>query len=370
MDPAATTKRTLPPDRLGARITRTPDAYVIGHLGIARVAASDWSLRVDGLVDNVLRLSLPELRALPSVTVTAVLECFGNPLQPTIPVRRAANARWRGVPVRALLDAAGVRSGASAIWARGLDSGQFEGTDCDCYLKDLPLATVAERGIIAYEMNGEPLTGEHGFPARLFVPGYFGTNNVKWLAALTLADRRPEHLFTTRLYQRVEPGADFPVPVRDLDVTSLITSPGEGQSVSPGTVTVRGWAWGSEPVTAVDIGVQGAWQRAELEPRSAGEFAWQQFSAGLRLAPGDYRVLARATDRCGRVQPHAGARNQVHAVSLRVRGDGLAEPAAVPRVSPGPRGCTPPSVAVFISRRAHRRQWTGAGCDPRSARGP
>jgi DMSO/TMAO reductase YedYZ molybdopterin-dependent catalytic subunit len=322
MDPAVTTKRTLPPARLGSRITQTDDAYVIGHLGIARVTHPDWSLRVDGLVGNVLRISLPELRALPSVTVTAVLECFGNPLEPTIPVRRAANVRWRGVPVRALLDAAGVRSGASTVWARGLDSGQFDGIDCACYLKDLPLATVAERGIIAYEMNGGPLTSEHGFPARLFVPGYFGTNNVKWLAALTLADRRPEHLFTTRLYQRAEPGTDGLVPVRDLDVTSLITSPGEGQVVRPGLVTIRGWAWGAAPVTAVDIGVQGTWTRADLEPGRGGDYAWQQFSAGLRLGPGDYRILARATDCRGRVQPAAGARNQVHAVPLRVRGDG------------------------------------------------
>jgi sulfane dehydrogenase subunit SoxC len=322
MDPAATTKRTTPPDRLGARVTPTPDAYVIGHLGIAQVAAPDWSLRVDGLVDNVLRISLPQLHALPSVTVTAVLECFGNPLQPTVPVRRAANVRWRGVPARALLDAAGVRPGAHTLWARGIDSGQFEGTACGSYLKDLPLAVVADRGIVAYEMNGEPLTSEHGFPARLFVPGYFGTNNVKWLGALTVASRRPEHLFTTRLYQRVEPGSDRPVPVRDLDVASLITSPADGQAVPPGTVTVRGWAWGSVPVTAVDVGVQQAWQPAELEPRRAGDFAWQQFSADLRLPPGEHLVLARATDGRGRVQPLAGARNEAHAVSVRVRGDG------------------------------------------------
>lgn len=318
MDPAVTTKRTLPPGRLGSRITRVPDVYVIGHLGIARVTAPDWTLRVDGLVGSVLRLGLPQLRSLPSVTVTAVLECFGNPLEPAVPVRRAANVRWRGVPVRALLDAAGVRPGASVIWARGLDSGQFDGIDCACYLKDLPLATVAERGIVAYEMNGEPLTSEHGFPARLFVPGYFGTNNVKWLAGLTLADRRPEHLFTTRLYQRAEPGADMPVPVRDLDVTSLITSPRDGQAVQAGTVTVRGWAWSAAPVTAVDVGVQGTWQRAELEPRGSGDFAWQRFAAVRRLAPGGYQVQAQATDRRGRVQPRAGARNQVHAVSFTV----------------------------------------------------
>jgi DMSO/TMAO reductase YedYZ molybdopterin-dependent catalytic subunit len=322
MDPAVTTKRAPPPDRLGSRVTQTPDVYVIGHFGIARVTARDWSLRVDGLVDNVLRISLPQLRALPSVTVTAVLECFGNPLQPAIPVRRVANVCWRGVPVRALLDAAGVQPGATSVWAQGLDSGRFDGIDCACYLKDLPLATVAERGIIAYEMNGEPLTAEHGFPARLFVPGYFGTNNVKWLTALTLAGRRPGHLFTTRLYQRVEPGADVPVPVRDLDVASLITSPREGLTVRPGTITIRGWAWSTAPVTAVGIGVRDTWQRAELEPRRGEDFGWQHFSADCHLEPGDYRILAQATDCHGRVQPRAGARNQTHSVSLRVRTDG------------------------------------------------
>jgi DMSO/TMAO reductase YedYZ molybdopterin-dependent catalytic subunit len=189
MDPAVTTKRAPPPGRLGSRITQTPDAYVIGHFGIARVTGPDWSLRVDGLVGNVLQISLPQLRALPSVTVTAVLECFGNPLQPAIPVRRAANVRWRGVLVRALLDAAGARSRASIVWARGLDSGRFDGIDCACYLKDLPLS-------------------------------------------------------------------------------------------------------------------------------------WQQFSADRHFGPGDYRILARATDRRGRVQPRASARNQTHSVSLRVRGDG------------------------------------------------
>lgn len=322
MDPAVTTKRTPPPDRLGSRITQTPDVYVIGHFGIARVAAPDWSLRVDGLVAKVLRIGLPQLRALPSVTVTAVLECFGNPLQPALPVRRVANVRWRGVPVRALLNAAGVEARATSVWAQGLDFGRFDGIDCACYLKDLPLDTVAERGIIAYEMNGEPLTGEHGFPARLFVPGYFGTNNVKWLTALTLADRRPEHLFTTRLYQRAEPGADVPVPVRDLDVASLITSPRDGLTVRPGTITIRGWAWGAVPVTAVDICVRDTWQRAQVEPRSGGDSGWQQFSADRHVGPGDHSILARATDCRGRVQPQAGARNQIHSVSLRVRGNG------------------------------------------------
>jgi hypothetical protein len=91
--------------------------------------------------------------------------------------------------------------------------------------------------------------------------------------------------------------------------------------VRPGTVTIRGWAWGAAPVTTVDVGIQDTWQRAELEPRGGGDFAWQQFTAERYFEPGNYRIEARATDRRGRVQPRAGARNQIHAVSLRVRAD-------------------------------------------------
>jgi DMSO/TMAO reductase YedYZ molybdopterin-dependent catalytic subunit len=69
--------------------------------------------------------------------------------------------------------------------------------------------------ILAYEMNGEPLSHQHGCPARLFTPGYFGTNQVKWLRKLTVTAQRPEHLFTTHLYQRTQPGSPRPVPVRD-----------------------------------------------------------------------------------------------------------------------------------------------------------
>lgn len=320
MDPPRTTKWIPATELLDPRHTATEHIYVIGHFGIAHVAERSWFLRVEGMVDRPLRIDLAGLRALPSVTVTAVLECFGNPLLPTVPTRRAANVTWRGVPVRALLDAAGADPDASVLWAEGLDFGRFEGTECDRYLKDLPLDVVAERGIVAYELNGTPLTAEHGFPARLFVPGYFGTNNVKWLAALTVANRRPEHLFTTQLYQRVEPGSDRPVPVRALDVTSLITSPAQGRAVAAGETVIQGWAWGVAPVTTVEVRVGDRWWPAELEPRPAGTFSWQRFSLRHSFGPGEHVIAARASDALGRAQPLSGARNEAHSITLTVTG--------------------------------------------------
>jgi DMSO/TMAO reductase YedYZ molybdopterin-dependent catalytic subunit len=322
MAPANTTKRTVPPQALGSPVTETENVYVIGHFGIARVPDPGWSLRVDGLVGTQLRLDLEQLRALPAVSVTAVLECFGNPLRPDEPVRRVANVTWGGAPVRALLERAGALPGADSLWVGGLDSGRFGGRASQGYLKDVPLGVAADRGIVAYEMNGEPLTEEHGFPARLFVPGYFGTNNVKWLRSLTVAAGRPEHLFTTELYQRVPPGGRHPVPVRDLDVNSVLT----GHSERAGVVTVYGWAWSATPVSRVQIGTDGtdgAWLDATVEPRRADAFGWQRFSRALRLGPGAHAVTARATDSQGRVQPLAGARNEVHTVTVTVP-DGVA----------------------------------------------
>ncbi|GLZ48370.1 sulfite oxidase [Actinomycetospora sp. NBRC 106375] len=318
MVPAETTKWQPAPARLAAPTTPVDALYVIGHFGIAHVPAEGWRLRVDGRVDRPLELDLDALRALPDRTVHAVLECFGNPLRPDEPTRRAGNVVWRGAPVAAVLDLAGASDGPVLV-AQGHDRGVFDDTPCTEYLKDLPLDVVRERGILAYEMNGEPLTAEHGHPVRLFVPGYFGTNNVKWLRSLTVSDRRPEHLFTTTLYQRRAPGTGALEPVRDLDVNSLVT---EVRRDGP-VLRVAGWAWGAEPVAGVEVGVGpapdgvGDWVGAELSPAVGGPFGWRRFVAEPSVAgSGACVALVRARDAAGRCQPLRGARNAVVTVSV------------------------------------------------------
>jgi len=313
MSPSGTVKRQRPPKALGAAVTAVEDLYVIGHFGIAQVAAETWRLRVGGRVRRPLELDLDALRSMPSVTEQAVLECFGNPLRPFEPTRRVGNVVWRGTPVAAVLERAGADD-AGLVWAEGHDYGVFEGTACSEYLKDLPLEVVRERGILAYEMNGEPLTVEHGHPVRLFVPGYFGTNNVKWLRRLTVADERPEHLFTTVLYQR--PGAGGPglAPVRDLDVNSRVTDVRDTGS----TLLVAGWTWGSAAVVDVEVGVDDAEEpvRAVLSPLAGGAFSWRRFHAEVARPPRARAVWARARDASGARQPTSGARNARHVVEL------------------------------------------------------
>ncbi|MET0191508.1 MAG: molybdopterin-dependent oxidoreductase, partial [Pseudonocardia sediminis] len=217
-----------------------------------------------------------------------------------------------------ILRAAGVHAGATSLWATGLDSGEFGGVACTEYRKDVPLEVALARGIVALEIDGVPLSAERGYPARLVVPGYFGTNNVKWLRALTVSDRRPEHLFTTRLYLRTVPGTDGPQPVRDLDVNSLVTLPSDGARVGA-DVEVAGWAWSAVPVVAVEVAVDGEWAPAEVERRRGPHVTWQRFRTVRRAGPGGHTLAVRATDRDGRVQPVDGARNAAHHVTVDVR---------------------------------------------------
>ncbi|MCD2189778.1 molybdopterin-dependent oxidoreductase [Actinomycetospora soli] len=301
MDPVGAVRRLVPPERLTSRVTALEDAFVIAHFGLA-APEPRRPVVVNGLVDRAVVLTPDDIRALPQRRIESVHECFGNPLAPGEWVRRAANLVWTGARLRDVLDVAGIGDDATSLWARGADHGEFGGSSAPDYLKDLPLDDVLDRALVAYRCNDELLRADRGGPLRLVVPGYFGTNSVKWLTELTLADHRPEHLFTTRLYLRPVPDGRS-VPVRELDVTSVLTHVEDG--------VVHGWAWSSVPVTRVVVTVDGRPVRVELEP--ARGRAWQ----GFRAVVGTGRTItARATDAVGRTQPTSGARNAVHELHL------------------------------------------------------
>ena len=318
MDPGATYRRLVPPARLGPSVTPTEDVYVIAHMGVARVDVGGWRLVVDGLVERPLAFDHATLTRLPATEVTAVLECFGNPVEPDVPTRRVANVVWRGTRLADLLARAGVRPEARYLWAEGLDSGTFANVESDRYVKDLPIARALEPDVlIAWAMNGAPLTPEHGFPARLFVPGYFGTNAVKWLARFTLAAERPESLFTTRLYNRHVDGERR--PVRELDVHAVIVAPADGATLPRGRHAITGWAWSTWPVRAVEVSVDGGavWRPAHVAPRGA-DHQWQAFTCPWDAdIAGHYEVRVRATDEHARTQPATG-RNRIHIVTVEL----------------------------------------------------
>ena len=187
------------------------------------------------------------------------------------------------------------------------------------YVKDIPLAkAMDDEVIVAHEMNGAPLTPEHGFPLRLIVPGYYGTNSVKWLSAISLHDERPQSLFTTRLYNDWRSGGA--VPVWETAVNSRLLAPAAGASLPLGAVEIFGRAWGHTAVQAVELSVDGgaSWFAAELEPRTGG-YSWQTFRA--RWSPpaaGHYEIAVRARDVQGCVQPESLHINQIQRVAFFV----------------------------------------------------
>ncbi len=321
MDPSVTTRMLVPVARLANFVTPTPDLFVIAHMGIARVPLAEWSLAIEGAVEYPRRLGYAELAAMPSRTVTSVHECYGNPIEPDVPTRRVGNVQWTGVPLGDVLRAAGPRPGADHVWLEGADSGTFAGVASDRYAKDLPLdAALAPDVLLAWALNGEPLSAEHGFPVRAVVPGFFGTNSVKWLTRVRVATGRLDGFFTTKLYNRevVVDGRSVRRPVRELDVHSVIVRPAEGDALAAGPQTIAGWAWSAHAIARAEVSPDGGvtWREATLGPRPAPH-AWQRFTAAWDARLGRHVVQCRATDAAGRTQPPAG-RNRIFTITVTV----------------------------------------------------
>jgi len=321
MDPSTSFKRLGPVSRLREFITPVEDVHVLAHLGVARVDPRRWQLRIDGMVERPLVLDLEELLRLPARELTAVFECYGNPQKPEVAARSVANVVWRGVPLARLLARAGPSPEATVVCLEGMDSGTFAGVYCERYVKDIPLARALDEDVlIAYAMNGAPLTAEHGFPVRAVVPGYFGTNSVKWLSRVTLSAGRPDGLFTTRLYnRRVDLLEGQLEPARELDVNAVIVWPADQDRLRLGRHLATGWAWSSSPIARVELSTDGgaSWHQTEVTP-PAPTPTWQRFGFVWEAAvPGAYELRARATDRRGRVQP-GGGRNAVHGITVHV----------------------------------------------------
>lgn len=242
MEPASGVRRIkLRPHEMTDPVTAAKDVFVLAHLGVPRVDVAQWRLSIDGLAARPCALSFAELAARPKKLVETVHQCAGSPLEPTVPTRRAANVVWGGVDLAELLRDVGVAPGARFLWSYGLDGGEFAGASCDRYIKDLPLARLAAGDVLlAYELNGAPLPPEQGYPLRLVAPGFYGTNSVKWLWRLRLADRRADGPFTTAFYNDASSADDLAAglapqrPVWALAPDSLIVAPGPDAALKLG----------------------------------------------------------------------------------------------------------------------------------------
>ncbi|MBV9078974.1 MAG: sulfite oxidase [Methylobacteriaceae bacterium] len=297
--------------------------YVRNHFPCPRVERDGWRLKVGGEVARELSLGLDDLHALPAVTLPAVMECAGNgrvfyePAKEGLQWANGAvgNASWTGVRLDDVLDRAGLRDGAVEVVLVGADRGPVDGGKKTsspgpiAFARSLPLTKARSDGVVlAYAMNGEPLTPDHGAPLRAVVGGWFGMAWVKWLAELRVVSRPFLGYWQARDYFRWDRSFGEPilVPLTEMEPKAQIARPVQGGSVEVGRPTrIFGAAWSGEaPVAevAVDTG-EGAWRPATLlEP--ATEHGWRLWEHWWTpTAAGPCQLRCRARDAAGRVQP-------------------------------------------------------------------
>jgi sulfite oxidase len=247
------------------------------------------------------------------------LECAGNgraffePPVAGVQWEKGAvgTARWTGVPLADLLRSAGVKPTARYVWLDGGDTGVGRAPD---FVRSVPMAkAMHDDTLLAFEMNGEALPAPHGFPLRAIVPGWEGAYSVKWLTHIRVSNEDHPGAFVQAGYryprQPVAPGtlvsAAETVPLTDLAVKSLITSPAPDVSVGA-AVSIGGFAWSGETeIQRVDVSTDNGrtWEPARLG-RDRAAYAWRQFEYAWRPAgPGSHVLMSRATDARGRTQP-------------------------------------------------------------------
>lgn len=317
-----------PPHELATEVTDDSQLFQTIHMGAAVVDEGKWRLVVDGLVERPFSMSYAQLKSMPSTTITSFHECYGSPVAPpTHALWRIGNVKWTGVRVADLLRLARPKPEVTHVWSQGLESGSFAGVAADRYEKDLTIEkAMSPEVLIAYGMNGQPLSKNRGRPARLVVPGWFGTNSTKWLSRLSLRDHRATGPFTTTFYNEVDPtdpAGQRRRPVWTVEPNSMIVSPKPGEVLQGPEVEIWGRAWGCEEIVQVCVSVDAgeSWlppSSVNLAPRN--EFQWQLFRSKVSIyRPGKYTLMAKAVDRAGVSQPLGGRRNHVHCIEVEVR---------------------------------------------------
>ncbi len=334
---------------LDAEITPTNRFFIRSHFAVPKIDPATWLLAIEGEVERTLSWSYDEIRAMPHRDLTATIECAGNG---RITVRPKAEgvlwghgavstARWRGVPLRTFLEAAGVQPTSAEVLLRGADRGVEPGAAGEIdYEMSISVAKALDaETLVVDEMNGAPLSPSHGFPVRLVVPGWYGMASVKWLTHVLLTDAPFQGHFRSRAYAYIYEGdrADHPrTPVTAMRVKSLITWPTEGAVIAPGPHKIRGVAWSGEaPILRVDVstepstGAGEVWRPARLIGGST-RHAWVHWELLCDLPHAGFHVFrVRATDELGHTQAQQAewnfrgvGNNSIHCVPVEVRHGG------------------------------------------------
>ncbi|KAL6752305.1 Oxidoreductase, molybdopterin-binding domain-containing protein [Haematococcus lacustris] len=342
-------------------ITNNDIFYVRNHLPVPELAPEQWRLEVRGQGLRALTLDLSSLRSeFKCHTVTATVQCAGNRRNEMKAVKAVkgldwdtgaiGTAVWSGVKLRDVLLRAGLDPddpNVAHIHFLGADTDPSSG---EHYATSIPLHVAMDplrEALLAYEMNGQPLSRDHGAPLRLVVPGTVGARCVKWLSGIVASDQESGSHWQQHDYKSFSPSTDWDSvdwtsapAIQDPPVTSAITEPLPGTALQAGTksVPVRGYAWsgGGRAIVRVDVTADGgaSWTTAELKKlgqRPGRAWAWTLWEAEVQLPPGHQGPLelaCKAVDESYNSQPDSVAgvwnlrgvvNNAWHRVSLQVQ---------------------------------------------------
>ena len=329
----------LPSEAVRYPITPAGLHYLLIHYDIPAVDPAAFRLELGGAVERRLSLSLDDLRRRERVSMPVTFECAGNgrglleprPVSQPWLTEAVGTAEWGGTPLAPLLEEAGLGTSVCELLFSGLDRG-VEGDVEQDYERALPLAE-ADGALLAFEMNGAPLPPQHGFPLRLVVPGWYGMQNVKWLARIT-ALTEPFQGYQNAVGYRLYSADGTPgEPLTRMLPRSLSVPPGVPEFMTrerrlpPGPVTVSGRAWsGHGAVERVEVSLDGGRTFADAElDEPLGAAAWRGWRLEWEAVVGEHVLSSRATDSAGNVQPldprwnlKGYANNAVERIPVRV----------------------------------------------------
>jgi len=311
-----------------------------GQFPDAPINLAQWVLRVDGLVTNDLSLSFEDIRRLPKVEVADTMECSGNSRSllkdkasgNPWTIGGVGNAIWGGIWLKDLLEKAGLQDNAHHVAFEGFDKPM--GSAGIKFIRSIPLEKAMSSTLLAYEMNGQPLPLEHGYPLRALALGWTGANCVKWLKHISVLDQPAEGFFMDKVYRVFQKGEDpkSGEVVTDIAIKSIIVEPAGDQTLSAGIVPIRGAAYAGEAgIAKVEVSVDNGstWHAAKLIGMEQ-PYAWRHWEYLWEIkAGGDYIIMARATGTNGLCQPETAHWNALgygnngvieHAVTIRIKG--------------------------------------------------
>jgi DMSO/TMAO reductase YedYZ molybdopterin-dependent catalytic subunit len=307
----------MPLEALRYPVTPVGLHYLLIHFDVPDVDPGDWRLTVRG--ERELTLDLEELERRPRAELTVTMECAGNgrarldprPVSQPWLLEAVGTARWGGTPLRPLLEEAGVGESAVEVLFTGLDRGIDGGVE-QSYQRSLLLEeALRDDLLLAYDMNGQPLPPQHGFPLRLVVPGWYGMTSVKWLSEIEVVDEPFTGYQQAQAYRMRQAEDEDGTPIDRIVPRSLFVPPGipdfftRDRSAEPGEHVIEGRAWsGFAPIASVDFSTDGGstWEPAELDPQEE-RWAWRGWRFRWEAEPGEYVLCSRARDEDGNEQP-------------------------------------------------------------------